>query len=142
MNKFVQKFSPILGSFIAIIIFYSVRENFDGDLWHWMDAVVTIATVSGVWYNYNMNSKQLDEIKVSILCKGEEKEIPIYIIRKNFTRSEIKGIFGGLHDGKNFDIDYFDNSNSSFLKDIFEIQQGKRDKLTVIIHEKDNFRLK
>lgn len=111
------------------------------NIWAFLDALVTVLTVYGVGYTYFSNKKQLQPIKIFLKKGNITKEIPTYIIRKNFTRGDIKGILSELHDS---DEPYkiSDIRKPLFLKRIFDIQQGKYSDLTINIYDSDFFEYK
>lgn len=111
-------------------------------LWHYLDAFITVGTLIAVWYNYNENKKQLDIISIELNIDGRKVQVDSYLIRRNFTRSEIKGILRGLCDESEYKIFYIDSSKSSFLKDIHTIQTGDSKKFEIPIESKDEFTLK
>jgi len=111
---------------------------FQTNIWAFFDAIVTTITVYGVGYNYFQNKKQLQPIKIFIKKGNKQKEIPTYIIRRNFTRADIKGILSELHNSEDF-FKIHDITQPIFLKKIFEIQQGKGSELIINIYPEDFF---
>jgi len=142
LQKSLLKYLPIMISLVLVMIYLSALENFNGKLWSWIDALITIFTVIGVFYNYLQNEKQLDVIPLYLQIKDSKLKLPTYTVRKNFTRAELKGILSGIHNGKTLEIDYIDNPTSPYLKELVDIQQGKKNSLTIPIKEKDKFELK
>lgn len=140
MNKTIEKFQSIIIVTIFILILFSALGGFDNTLWHIIDAIVTISTVIGVWYNYKQNQKQLEPIKIYLSTQVEP--LSSFVLRKNFNRAEVKGILRELAQESEYKIDYISNPKSTFLKDIYNIQIGETDQLTVIIQEGDTFTLK
>ncbi len=67
---------------------------FGGDTWTFIDALVTILTLLLVIYNWYQNYKQNQEIRIQIVLQHMNitKVLPIPLIRKNFTRSELFNI--------------------------------------------------
>jgi len=112
---------------------------FQGPIWAVIDAIVTSLTVLGVGYNLWQNRKQLKPIKILIERNNIKEEIPSYILRRNFTRSEVQGILRSLHKGDIYDIKF--TGKPEFLKAIIEIQQGKSDTLVIPISEEDDFKV-
>jgi len=111
------------------------------EVWSTVDAIVTLITVYGVGYTYFTNKRQMEPIKIFIKKENIIKEIPTYIIRKNFTRGDIKGILSELHESKDpFKI--ADIKKPLFLQKIFEIQQGKGSELVINIYQDDFFEYK
>lgn len=119
-----------------IMIWFKTSE-----VWSTVDAIVTLITVYGVGYTYFTNKRQMEPIKIFIKKENIIKEIPTYIIRKNFTRGDIKGILSELHESKDpFKI--ADIKKPLFLQKIFEIQQGKGSELVINIYQDDFFEYK
>ena len=111
---------------------------FGGDTWTFIDALVTILTLSLVIWNLYQSFKQNKQIKIFIEKNKVKRPIPSYILRKNFVRSDIKGILKELHNSKeDYRIEYLINPN--FQKEIFEIQKGIGDELVIYISENDFF---
>jgi len=113
---------------------------FQGSTWAFIDAIVTSLTVLGVGYNLWQNKKQLNPIKILIEKNNIKEELPTFILRKNFTRSEVQGILRSLHDGDTYNIKF--TGNPDFLKAIIKIQQGKSDTLVIPILPQDDFNIK
>ena len=122
----------------------------ESEIWASVDAgftmvsiLVTLGTFRMVIKNYLSNKKQLEKVQLLISDK-KDNLIPVqsYILRKNFNRVEVKGILKELNIEKEYAIDYISNPKSSFLKDIFEIQNGRRDELVINVIEGDKFDLK
>jgi len=141
-TRFFDKYVPLIISFIIVLLFLSAIENFDGALWHWIDAIITIFTLIMVYISYKEQQKQLELIEIYIDIEGTLCKIPVYIIRKNFTRAEIKGILRGLVKNDSYSIEYIDNPRSTFLKDVIAIQQGQKDKLIITIEPQDQCEFK
>jgi len=137
--NWIEKYKPIVVSVILIILFYSALEKFNGDIWHWVDASITIATVFGVWYNYIQNQRKLDKINMILNYHGEEIPIKSYMIRSNFSRAEIKGILAGLCQEKTYKIEYTDSEQSTFLEDVYKIQTGTERNFIIKIKPSDIF---
>ena len=138
MNKILNKYQPIFFSLILVLIFLSAREQFDNNLWHWIDAIVTILTVTGVWYNYNQNQKQLEKIEIYLEFDDGYIETIYPIKRKNFSRAELKGILRELHNSReNYELSYM--SEDEFLENIFKVQDGLQDKFYMKIRKGDIF---
>jgi len=111
---------------------------FSGSTWSFLDALVTITTVLFVIYNWWINKKQLQKIDVYIQ-KGDDPKvrIPTYMIRKNFTRSELFGILGALDKERDFKIAYL--KSEAFLQNVLEIQQGREDEMIIRLQDGDKF---
>jgi len=129
---------------------HEVMSFFQTYIWAFIDAAVTIITVLGVVYNILQNKKQYKKqselIKISIIKhsikKGmptkQESELPTYIIRKHFTRAEVKGILRELHRSERH-YEIADISKPDFLKSIYEIQKGTSSDLKIKIYDDDYF---
>lgn len=115
-----------------------IIDWFGGSIWTFIDALVTMFTLWLVFNNWRNSQKQLEPIKLFIEKEGIIKEIPTYIIRRNFTRSDIKGILKELHESKE-DFKIKDIIQADFLKKIFEIQQGNASELVIKIIDTDFF---
>lgn len=139
LYSWIEKYKPIILSVIAIILFYSALEQFNGDIWHWTDALITVATVFGVWYNYIQNQRQLDKINLILNYHTEEIPIKSYITRRNFSRAEIKGILRGLCEEAEYKIEYIDSEKSTFLEDVYKIQTGTERNFIIEIKSSDTF---
>ena len=140
MNELINKHQGKIIVVTVLLVIVSAWGNFNTDLWHWIDAIVTIGTVIGVWYNYKENQKQLEPIQIHL--STQTKPLSSFVLRKNFTRAEVKGILRELAEEKDYEIDYISNPKSSFLRDVYNVQTSKTDNLTVMIKEKDIFTLK
>ena len=138
----MNKYMAIIISVASSLIFLSAIGSFDNVLWHYIDAIITIGTMIGVWYSYQQNQKQLEIINIFLVINAKSKQIPTHILRKNFSRAEIKGILRELAQEREYQIDYISNPKSSFLKDISEIQQAKKNSLEIRIEQNDKFTLK
>ena len=105
----------------------------------WVTIIFSFITMILVIINFFKNKKQLEPVKIFISKDGKKEEIPSYILRKNFIRSDIKGILKELHDSKE-DYRIKCLTQPDFLKKIFEIQQGKEDELIIEIDSNDFFK--
>ena len=112
---------------------------FCGDTWTFIDALVTILTLLLVIYNWYQNYKQNQEIRIQIVLQHMNitKVLPIPLIRKNFTRSELFGILGAYDKDSKFCIEH--TSSIKFFEDIRNIQEGKLDEISIIIKKEDKF---
>ena len=112
---------------------------FGGDTWTFIDALVTILTLLLVIYNWYQNYKQNQEIRIQIVLQHMNitKVLPIPLIRKNFTRSELFGILGAYDKDSKFCIE--NTSSIKFFEDIRNIQEGKLDEISIIIKKEDKF---
>ncbi|MCZ6168584.1 hypothetical protein [Campylobacter ureolyticus] len=90
-------------------------------------------------YNFFARRKELKEIEIYIVIDGVKKLIPIKIARKNVTRAEIKGIMSDFDKDHNYTINYL--KSSKFMNDIFLVQKGKKNNLTIEILSQDKFDL-
>lgn len=88
-------------------------------------------------YNLFLRRRDMKEIEIFLIINGIKKQIPIKILRKNVTRAEIKGIMSDFDKDHNFTIKYFKTPN--FINDIFLIQKGKKQTLTIKIENDDKF---
>jgi hypothetical protein len=113
---------------------------FGQDWWSFIDALVTIVTVSAVLYNLWQIKKQLNPIQILIKKNDVITELPSFIIRKNFTRSEVQGVLRSLHKGETYDIAF--TGKAEFLKAIVGIQRGDSSTLIIPILPEDTFELK
>jgi len=141
MNKYLKKYAPIIISIVIVIIGLAALGRFNTTIWHSMNAMITILTVIGVWYNYHQSQKQLEEIDIFLkFDDGYEKKI-YRIKRKNFSRAELKGILRELHDSRNhYELSYM--SEDKFLTNIFNIQDGLSNEFYMEIRESDFFEYK
>lgn len=110
---------------------------FTKDWWAFFDALVTLITVSGVFYGIYTNRKSLQKIDVYFIVDGEKRELALDLTRRHITRSEVQGILGNLlkKEHPQYKIDYL--SNMKFLNDIFSIQQGKLNYLEIVLDKKE-----
>lgn len=99
-----------------------------------MTAFLTLGIVARNHYN---NHKNQDEIKITLhfLNTNLETELPIKILRKDFTRSEIFGYLGALNKGDKFDIAYL--KKNEFFTQILEVQNKKKDDIKIKISKDD-----
>lgn len=86
------------------------------------------------WWN---TKKQMQTIKIIIERDGKQKLLPLEIIRKNFTRSEVFGVLGAFDKDSSFKITY--TAKKEFFQQISDIQESKKDLLIVKIQEDDKF---
>lgn len=115
------------------IIFGFINEN----IWTNIDAFITILTFLVVLYSWYQSYKQIKQIKIFIIDKGQSIELPIKLLRRNFTRAELFGILGAFEKDSKFNIEY--TSTIEFFENIQNIQNAKSNEMTVIITEKDKF---
>ena len=115
------------------------------DTMQWMDWITIFFSFGAMLFsiiNWKKEKKQFEEIKIKLEFEDKViRDIPSYILRKDFSRAEIKGILRGLDENESYKIDYIDNPKSTFLKDILEVQKGKQEFIIPITY-KDDFDLK
>lgn len=114
-------------------IFMYIPDN----IWSNIDAGITILTLGLVFYSWYQSFKQNKQIKIFIVDKGETIELPIKLLRRNFTRAELFGILGAFEKDSKFSIEY--TSTIDFFENIENIQNAKSNEITIIITEKDKF---
>ena len=74
-----------------------IMNWFTKETWGFIDALITIATVLGVFYGLYKNWLQSQEVALYFKTEdGKKKKLPITLIRKNVTRSEVSGLLGML----------------------------------------------
>lgn len=106
----------------------------------WMDWATIIFAffamfISAVnWWN---EKKQLKPIKIIIEKNGERETLPLDIVRKNFTRSEVFGVLGAFDRDSKFSIKY--TSTKEFFEQISDIHELKKDYLVIPLDENDKF---
>ena len=110
---------------------------FDGTTWTFIDACATTLTLGLVIWNGYQTYRQNKQIKIFIIDKGQTIELPIKLLRKNFTRAELFGILGAFDRDSKFNIEY--TSTIGFFENIENIQNVKSNEMTIIITEKDKF---
>lgn len=115
------------------MIFMYIPDN----IWSNIDAGITILTLGLVIYSWYQSFKQNKQIKIFIVDKGETIELPIKLLRRNFTRAELFGILGAFEKDSKFNIEY--TSTIDFFENIENIQNAKSNEITIIITEKDKF---
>lgn len=101
-----------------------------------MTAFLTLGFVArNSWHN----RKNQDEISIILYYKDEnlKKELPIKILRKNFTRSEIFGCLGAVCKKDKFNIAY--TKKPEFFAKIIAVQNKKADSLEIEILKSDEF---
>jgi hypothetical protein len=141
MFRQLEKYKSIIISIVLVFIFLSATGHFNNDLWHWIDAFITLGTLAGVWYNYKQNKKQkklnLEKIDIKFYIKKLNKEILIksYLIRKFFSRQEIQGVLANqlIKGVTRYDIDYL--SNDKYFEDTYKIQTGGLSQLIINIED-------
>jgi len=141
MFKLLESYKSLIISILLVLIFLSAIEHFNNDLWHWIDALITLGTLAGVWYNYKQNEKQkkfnLEKIAIKFNIKKLNKEILIkpYLIRKFFSRQEIQGVLANqlIKGVSRYDIDYL--SHDKYFEDSYKIQRGNLSQLIIDIED-------
>lgn len=141
MFRQLEKYKSIIISIVLVFIFLSSTGHFNDDLWHWIDAFITLGTLAGVWYNYKQNEKQkklnLEKIDINFYIKKLNKEILIksYLIRKFFSRQEIQGVLANqlIKGVTRYDIEYL--SNDRYFEDTYKIQTGDLSQLIIEIED-------
>lgn len=89
------------------------------------------------FYNLIARKKDMNEIEIFVIINAKKRQLPVKIMRKNFTRAEIKGIISDFDKDHNFTISYL--KSPEFLNDIFLIQKGKKDSISIEIKGGDKF---
>lgn len=143
VEKNFEKYKPIIVSIVVIIIFLAILGNFNNTIWHWVDAIISIGTIFGVWYNYNENKKQrkikLQRIPIILKIKDTEERyrLKLRIPRKEISRGEIQGILSNYttDPSKRYKIEYL--SEIRYMEDIYKIQSNKLDELEIKVSEKE-----
>lgn len=107
------------------------------DWMDWATIVFAFFAMFGTGINWWNAKKQKQQIDIFIKRGNQEEKIPSYIIRANFTRSEIFGVLGGLDSDRDFNIKY--TKKPEFIKRILDIQQGKENSLTILLEDDDKF---
>ncbi|RLA78788.1 MAG: hypothetical protein DRG78_14300 [Epsilonproteobacteria bacterium] len=114
------------------------------DIWASVDAgftivsiIITFGTFIMVIKNYLNNKKQTDKIEIIINRNNCLETLPTFVLRKDFTRSEVFGILGALDSNSKFDIKY--TSDAQFIENIFNIQKGVGKELIIKIEDEDKF---
>lgn len=127
--------------FKEILDFWWLGEIFNSNLWAFVEGLITIITLGYVYKSYNENKTQEEDISVRIRYdNGEEKPLTLTIKRKNFTRSEVKGILGDAHNGESYNIEYL--NSRKFTSDILDIQASKKKVFWIEITASDVFDLR
>lgn len=106
----------------------------------WMDWATILFSFCAMFFagrNWYLEKKQRKEIKIIILKDNIEKVLPIKILRKNLTRSELFGVLAVFEKDSKFDIKFI--STQKFFNSLEEIQKGNSDILKIIISPEDKF---
>ncbi len=106
---------------------HEVMNFFTTNIWASIDAIVTIFTVIGVWYNFSKNQKQLQKVDIYF----NDKKLNLDITRKDISRAELQGILGIFRKDmqKNYKVAYL--SSIDYLDSIYKIQKSELDKLVI-----------
>ncbi len=116
----------------------SLITFFNSDAWMGADGVITLLTLiaagGNLFYSMRQNSKKKKLIRIRFQHSetGERFDVE-ELIREHFRRSEVQGILRNkLKEGiAQFDIAYL--SDKKYLRDVFAVQQGKKDELVIRI---------
>jgi len=107
-----------------------------------LDTATAIALATLGFLAYKEYSKSMDEVR--ILLSVEDRELvdtELKILRKDVSRSEILGILGMVQDDptKRFNNSKLQKKENllKFLKQIRDVQKGKRDTIEVPISKED-----
>ena len=143
MNKIKSLISTPLLVFIIITIVGFASLTICGNKF-WLskiyiafDVASAVALAILAFMVYFKYGKQLEPITIVIEKDTEQTELPLKIIRKNFTRSEVSGILRALDKGSEFNISY--TSSLDFFNDIEKVQEGKKDMLVIKLGTEDKF---
>ena len=109
-------------------------------LYHYVDIITTVIsfltliTVFKNWLNARKQQKP-----IAIILKSQEKtiEIPIKLMRKNVTRSEVFGTLGAFNKEHKFKVEYI--SSKDFFEQLLAVQEGKKDSLIILLEEHDDY---
>ncbi len=117
---------------------HEVMNFFTTNIWASIDAIVTIFTVIGVWYNFSKNQKQLQKVDIYF----NDKKLNLDITRKDISRAELQGILGIFRKDmqKNYKVAYL--SSIDYLDSIYKIQKSELDKLVIQLTRKEQKQFK
>ncbi len=117
---------------------HEVMNFFTTNIWASIDAIVTIFTVIGVWYNFSKNQKQLQKVDIYF----NDKKLNLDITRKDISRAELQGILGIFRKDmqKNYKVAYL--SSIDYLDSIYKIQKSELDKLVIQLTPKEQKQFK
>ena len=96
-----------------------------------------VFVVINFFYNLYARKKENQLIKILIIKDGVEKQLPIGILRKQISRSEVLGMLGVFDKQSYFEIAY--TSKKEFFDQITEIQNNKKDVLRIYLQPNDKF---
>ena len=77
------------------------------------------------------------KIKIILWINHQEKELPLTILRRYFTRAEILGVLGVFDKDSQFRIHHI--ATQKFFDDIQAVQLGKKDEIIIPIKNNDKF---
>lgn len=103
----------------------------------WATIIFSFLAMFAAGLNWWNNKKQFKPIKIIIEKNGTKDILPLDIIRKNFTRSEVFGVLGAFDKDSNFNIK--STSSRDFFNQISDIQESKSDELIIKITDEDKF---
>lgn len=103
----------------------------------WTTIVFSFITMIFVVVNFFRNKKQQDIISLCFVLEDKEFCIHTYIMRKHLTRAEVSGLLGFFQKNSKdrHNIKYL--SSEQYLKDIYDIQSGKKSKLLINVTEEE-----
>jgi len=145
MNKMKNVISIPLLVFLLITLIGFVSIYIGGEnLWiskiyASLDVATAVALAVLAFMAYYQYGEQLQPISIYIEKEGHREELPVKILRKNFSRSEVFGLLGALDKESSFKISY--TSSIEFFKDIEDIQASKKDSLIIKLGASDKFEL-
>ena len=143
MNKIKSLISTPLLVFIVITLvgFMSIvimgEKFWLSKIYAALDVASAVALAVLAFMVYFKYGKQLQSISIFIEKNNKKSELPVKILRKNFTRSEFFGILRALDTGSEFKIAYL--SEKIFYKDLENVQNGKKDSLVIQLEVSDKF---
>ncbi len=143
MNELKNLISTPLLVFIIITVVGFLSITLFGDefwiskVYAALDVASAVALATLAFMVYFKYGKQLQAVTIFIEKEGEEIELPIKIIRKNFTRSELSGVLRALDKKDKFDIAYM--STITYFQDIEDVQEGKKDSFIIKLGKEDQF---
>ncbi|MDY0322130.1 MAG: hypothetical protein RBR23_10380 [Arcobacteraceae bacterium] len=107
----------------------------------WMDWITicfSFITMILVIINFFKNKKQLDKIELCFAIEGQNEIcIPTYLMRKHITRAEISGLLGFIQKNSKERHNIVYLSSEQYLKDIYDIQSGKKDRLLINVTKEE-----
>lgn len=106
----------------------------------WMDWVTIIFSFFAMFFafkNWWNNKKQLKSIQIIIDKNGQRDILPLEIMRKNFTRSELFGVLGAFDKDSKFEIKY--TASKEFFRQISDVHESKKDEIIIYLKDTDKF---